>query len=408
MNRQMLYLFFSSFSIVCVGFGLFPLLPIYAGKFGASPTLIGVYLALTYVSITVGTMLAGWLSGKLPRRLMLVMAGSTGVLALALLGQATSLWQVIFLTGYVWFTGGIGLANIDVLTSLNTDSTNRGKWFSRIALTNPLGAIVGSLVVGQLVDWKGYPLMFVVMAIEYAIWPLVALLLLHEHPIPATHSSRHDRSMSAKSSHVFHFLLLSILLSAMTISVNRLGLSLTMREMNYSASAISSANVIGGLATIPIVLWFGKLSDRLGRKLFLLSGYLLAALGGLTLMLAGQAWHFWIVAATTLIARSISASLASALATDILPPAALGRNLPWISTASWMAGVIGFAASGLAIDWIGTASLFAIASGLSLGSVMLGSTLPGSLPAFKSWAQWRKTPISPVPSGTGDCNALSG
>jgi MFS family permease len=138
-----------------------------------------------------------------------------------------------------------------------------------------------------------------------------------------------------------------------------------------------------------------------------MSGYLLAALGGLTLMLAGQTWHFWIVAATTLIARSISTSLASALATDILPPATLGRNLPWVSTASWMAGVIGFAASGLAIDLIGAASLFAIATGLSLGSVMVASTLPGSTPGIKSWVYWRKTPISPSRSVTGNRDCLS-
>jgi len=151
-------------------------------------------------------------------------------------------------------------------------------------------------------------------------------------------------------------------------------------------------------------LWFGKLSDRLGRKLFLLSGYLLAALGGLTLLLAGQAWHFWIVAATTLIARSISASLASAMATDILPPSTLGRSLPWISTASWMAGVIGFAASGVVIDLLGAASLFAIATALALGSVVLASTLPGSIPTLNAWVPWKKTSISPVPSGTGNCN----
>ena len=402
----MVYIFISSFSILCVGFGLFPLLPIYAGKFGASPTLIGIYLALTYVSITVGTMLAGWLSGKAPRRLMLIMAGFTGVMALALLGKAASLWQVIFLTGYVWFTGGIGLANIDVLTGLNTESTNRGKWFSRIALTNPLGAIVGSLVVGQLVDWKGYPLMFVVMAAEYAIWPLVALLFLREHSLPASQSNQPDRARSAKSSHVFHFLLLSILLSAMTISVNRLGLSLEMKELDYSAGTISRANVIGGLATIPIVLWFGRLSDRLGRKLFLLSGYLLAAFGGITLILAGQTWQFWIVAATTLIARSISTSLASALATDILPPAALGRNLPWVGTASWVAGIIGFASSGLVIDLAGTTSLFALAAALSFGSVILAGTLPGSIPVLRSLGFWRKTSINPVPSGTGNCSSL--
>lgn len=400
MNRQLIYLFLSSLSILCVGFGLFPLLPIYAAKFGATPTMIGVYLALTYVSITVGSMLAGWLSGRVPRRLVLVLAGSTGVLALAFLGQAESLWQVIFLTGTVWFTGGIGLANIDVLTGLNTDSTNRGKWFSRIALTNPLGAIVGSLVVGQLVESKGYPEMFAVMAAEYAVWPVIALLL-HERAVQADKKSQPTRPTSANPSRMFHFLLLSLLLSAMTVSVNRLGLSLTMKEMDYSASAISGANVIGGLATIPVVLWFGKLSDRLGRKLFLLSGYLLAAFSGLTLILAGQAWHFWLVAAATLVARSISASLASAMATDILPPAALGRSLPWVSTVSWIAGVIGFGAAGVVIDLTGAASLFAIATALSLTSVVLVSMLPGSLPSLKLRLIRRRASTGPAPCASG-------
>jgi MFS family permease len=179
-----------------------------------------------------------------------------------------------------------------------------------------------------------------------------------------------------------------------------------MKELDYSASSISNANVIGGLATIPIVLWFGRLSDRLGRKLFLLSGYLLAAFGGLTLMLAGSAWQFWIVAATTLIARSISSSLASALATDILPPTALGRNLPWVSTITWVAGVVGFVASGVVIDLIGAVGLYAVATSLSLGSVMLASTLPGSIPGLKSWLQWTKKADRPVPGGTDYCNIL--
>jgi MFS family permease len=398
MNRQMFYLFLSSFSILCVGFGLFPLLPIYAGHFGANPTTIGIYLALTYTSITLGSMLAGWLSGRISRRLTLTVAGSSGVLALALLGQATQLWQVILLTGHVWFTGGIGLANIDVLTGLNAKSAERGKSFSWIALTNPLGAILGSLIVGQLVEWQGYPVMFTVMAVEYAIWPIVAILFLHEPAAQAGATSRSVRVASAGSNRAFHFLLLSLLLSAMSISVSRLGLSLTMKDLDYSAGAISGANVIGGLVTIPIVLWFGKLSDHLGRKLFLLLGFLLATVGGLTLALTGGSlWQFWLVAAATLIARSISASLASALATDILPPAALGRNLPWVGTVSWVAGVIGFAASGIVIDTLGAASLFTIAVGLSLFSAGLVTTLPGSIPMLNARILWHKTPPAPVP-----------
>jgi MFS family permease len=271
--------------------------------------------------------------------------------------------------------------------------------FSWIALASPLGAIIGSLVVGQLVEWKGYPMMFTVMAAEYAIWPMIALLLREpEARLPRSNQSTLTAGASAGPNRAFHFLLASLFLSAMTISVNRMGSSLTMKELGYSAGAISGANVIGGLVTIPIVLWFGKLSDRLGRKMFLLSGYLLAALGGLTLVIGGNAlWHYWLVAAVTLISRSISASLASALATDVLPTAALGRRLPWVSAVTWIAGIIGFAGSGVVIDLMGTASLFAIAAAMSLAALVFASPLPGAMPALGRWRFTSSAPINPAP-----------
>jgi hypothetical protein len=38
---------------------LFPLLPLYAAEFGASASFIGFYLAVTYIAISVGSILAG-------------------------------------------------------------------------------------------------------------------------------------------------------------------------------------------------------------------------------------------------------------------------------------------------------------------------------------------------------------
>jgi MFS family permease len=227
---------------------------------------------------------------------------------------------------------------------------------------------------------------------------------LRERQVPVVKVSQSTPTASAGSNRIFRFLLLAILLSAMSISVERLGLSLTMKGLHYSAGAISNANVIGGLITIPIVLWFGKLSDRLGRKFFLLLGYLLAGFGGLTLLFAGHLWHFWLVAAATLIARSISASLASALATDILPPAAIGRSLPWVSTASWIASVIGFAASGIVIDLAGAASLFAIAVLLSLGSAGLLTALPSPTPVLTPSARWTGIPSNPATCGADNAS----
>ncbi len=376
MKKQMLYLFISNLSILFVGMGLFPLLPIYAGQFGATPTTIGIYLALVYVSITTGTILTGWLTKRFPRRTVLVAAGTVGVPALVLLGHATSLWQVVLLTGTVWFTGGIGLALISIFTGLYADKASRGKWFSLISLTLPIGAIAGGMMVGRLVEWQGYPFMFACLAGVYAIWPVVGLLKIEDKPLSREAKVQAVSTDRPQLGGMFRMLLLAALLSAMTVSVVRLGVSLSMKNIQFSPAAITGVNVIGGLVTIPVVLSFGSLSDRLGRKRFLALGYFLAAVGGVTLIMADQLWHFWLVSAAMLIARSINGSLASALATDILPPEALDRGLPRLNSMAWIAGIVGFAGSGYIIDTMGSTFLFMIGTLLSVGAASMVWMLP--------------------------------
>jgi MFS family permease len=375
--RRFLPLFLCNFAILFVGFGVFPLLPVYAAQFGATPTLIGFYLAVTYLAITLGNLLTGWLSGRVPRKVVFVTAGVMGVLALFGMGQATSLWQVVVLTCVVWFTGGVGLSLVNVFIGLHAGEGSRGKWFSFMALTNPLGAVVGGLAVGWMVAWKGYPLMFTMLGLVYAVWPLVGLWKVQDKPVTQAARSETAQLAAPRSNGSYHRLLLAVLLSAMTVSIVRIGLSLSMKAVDFSPAAISSANVVGGLVTIPVVLGFGALSDRLGRRSLLALGYLMAALSGVSLMVAVQLWQFWIVAAAVLIARTIGGSLASALATDILPRQSLGRSLPILGTMAWASGVLGFAGSGYAIETLGASNLYLIAALLSLAAAGLVSMLPG-------------------------------
>jgi len=364
-------LFLSSFAILFIGFGLFPLLPVYAAGFGATPTVIGFYLAATYLSITLGTLLSGWLPGNLSRKLVFVCAGLLGAPALILMGHATALWQVILLTCVVWFTGGIGLSLISVFIGLRADDNSRGRWFSLVALTNPLGAVIGGSIVSWIVGYKGYSLMFTLLGVVYAIWPLVGLLKVQDQPLGKANSRKSSQPTGYKSSLGYRLLLLAVLCSAMTISVVRMGLSLSMKASHFSPSAISGSNVIGGLVTIPVMLAIGVLSDRLGKRFFLALGYLLAVIGSLTLLKSTQLWHFWIVAAAVLISRTISSAMASALATDILPKEALQRYLPVLNTMAWMSGVLGFAATGFVIDTLGSGELYLMAASLSLVSISL-------------------------------------
>jgi MFS family permease len=365
-TRYLAALFLCNFSILFVGFGLFPLLPIYAAEFEATAGQIGIFLAVVYIAITLGNLLTGWLSGRASRKVIFVTSGLLGVTALFLLGQAEKFWQVILLVSMVWFTGGIGLASVSVLIGLNASKEKRGSWFGLIALTNPLGAVIGGSVVAWMVTWKGYPAMFASLSLVYAIWPVIGWFVAKDQL-----ETRPDRSESGRSTKLYVgkpyiMLLLAILLSAMTVSVVRMGLSLSMKAVQFSPASIAGTNVVAGLFTIPIVLGFGALSDRLGRRLFLILGFALAAISSILLVSADKLWQFWIVASAVLIARSVSGSLASALAADILPPQSLGHSLPWLGTMNWVSGVIGFAGSGYMLETLGANSLYLGAAFLSL------------------------------------------
>jgi MFS family permease len=383
MNRQLRFLFLSNFAILFTGMGLFPVLPLYAARFGASSSMIGLYMALTYVSITAGTILTGWLAGRVPRKHIFLAAGLAGLPALVALGQAVSFVQVIVLTGIVWFSGGVGLALVNVLTGLATDQKFRGRAYSLQALASPVSALAGGLAVGRLVEWRGYPLMFAVLAAVWAIWPVLAFWKI-EYSASADRPSDKGLApatrLAAANGGLFSALLAGILLSAVTVSIGRLGLSLVMKAQSFPVRDITSTSFISGLVALPVIFLTGSAADRLGKQRVLVLGYLVAAAGTAMLIFAHQLWQFWVAAILLLVALNSNRSLATATAAELLAPAELARKLPWTATASWMAGVIGYAATGYAIEKYGVLLLFSLAAALSLVSALLivAPTLPGS------------------------------
>jgi MFS family permease len=377
-NKPLLYLFLSSFIILFVGMGLFPVLPLYDAQFGATRTVIGVHFALMYVANTLGHMLTGWLADRLTPRGAFVGAGVLGIPVLVLLGQATGLWQVIVLTAAAWFLGGLGRALVNVFIGLHANGKSRAISFSLAFLAYPLGAAFGGGTIGQLVTWQGYPFMFAVLGAVWAVLPAIGLLGLKGRPV-----SRLGRTapMAEPSEHmglgrIFTQLLAVSFLSATAINVSRLGLPLSMQALDFPPSAITGASVVSGLATAPVVLLIGALSDRLGRKRFLALVYVLAAGGALVLIAARELWHFWLAATAMLVALCANGALTSALAADMLSREALRRRLPWITTVGAFASVLSFAGAGYVMDAFGASTLYLVAAGLAGAAALQLSRLP--------------------------------
>lgn len=390
-NKQVLYLFLCNFTIVFIGFGLFPVLPLYAAEFGASPSFIGIYLAITYIAISLGSILVGQLSERVPYKTLNITAGVLGTVSLLLLGRADELWQVVVLTALLWFTGGVGLSVSSILITLHVTASERGKAFGLLALTSPLGALIGSLVVGRLVDWSGYSLMFFVLAVEFSVFPILGLTKVQYTPTSEPSPSQTAQTESSTSGPGIYFILLltTVLLGSMTVSVGRMGLSMSMKDQLFSASEVSTANAFGGLFTIPITLMIGVLSDRLGRKRFLFMGYLLAMGSTMFLIFARELWQFWLVAALVLASRSVITAMSPAYATDLLSRKAIGRALPLVGTMNWVSGVIGFAGSGYVIDTFGATSLY--------GGTTTAAVLAGVLVMFLPVSLNKSVPPPPPP-----------
>jgi len=373
-NKQVANLFLCSFIILFVGMGLLPLLPIYAAQFGATPTVAGLYLAVVYIANAIGAMLTGWLARRLTRKGLFAAAGLLGVPALMPLGQAATLWQVMFLTAIIWCCGGIGVALINVFTGLSVDSKNRGASFSLMSLPMPLGTALGSLAVSGLVTWQGYQLMFVVLGCAWLALPVIGLLGLEDKHIPQpVHPAAGGAAWRGQP---FLLLLLAALLSSTAIYFSRLGTSLSMQVLHFSPGAIASTAAFSGIIAIPAILLIGVLSDRLGRRRFLTLSCALTVGGALSLTVAAELWQFWLASTMFMIAGSVNASVAPALATDILAPEGLDQGLPRLKTVSSIASILGFASAGYVMDTLGGASLYVIAAALAIVAMPLLGLLP--------------------------------
>ncbi|HEY5730703.1 MAG TPA: MFS transporter [Anaerolineales bacterium] len=128
-----------------------------------------------------------------------------------------------------------------------------------------------------------------------------------------------------------------------------------------------------------MTLIIGMLADRLGRKRFLLMGYLVAMGGSLILIAAQELWQFWIVSSLVLASRSVITSMAPAFATDILKRRFLGKALPLVGTMNWASGVIGFAGSGYVLERFGPVNLYGTGSILAITAAMIVIFLPSGL-----------------------------
>ena len=148
-NNHLLIIFVIVF-VDLLGFSLIlPLLPYYAGTFGADAFVTGLLVASYAVAQLLGAPILGRLSDRFGRRPILLVSIFGTFLGFLLLGFAGALWMLFASRVIDGLTGG----NISVAQAYITDVTdekNRAKGLGMIGAAFGLGFIIGPAVGGAL------------------------------------------------------------------------------------------------------------------------------------------------------------------------------------------------------------------------------------------------------------------
>lgn len=370
-RRQLLALMVVNMSAFAGGIGLFNLLPIYATRLGADPASTGAFLSSIFIAVALGTIIAGWLADRFQKRkLILIVTGASMVVVTWLMGSATTLSQLTLLMCVNWFMGSMMGAMVGILAGLFAGEHERGRVFGLVGLAVGMGGTIGSFAAGPIVDRWGYPALFQVAALSYAVIPLAGLFLT-DRVIPRSQpqqgAAQRPRFLTNRT-----FLLLCCATAIIHIANSQITLSkpLIMDSLHFDATSISTAGAIGSLVCLPLPFLVGWLSDRLGRKPFIVLCYLSQVIGLLILTSSSILWLFWMISIfQSVVGNSMIAG--QALVTDTFPQESLGTALSLFGATPWIGFVIGFSLSGTAMNAFGVTPSLMLGVGIALVAMLL-------------------------------------
>lgn len=322
-----------------------PLLPLFlVGTLGASVQMVGVIEGAAEAVASLLKVASGWWSDRVSRRKPLIVAGygiASLVRPLVAIAQSGTQVLAIRLTDRVG--KGIRGAPRDALLAASVAPELRGRAFGFHRAADHAGAVVGPLIALACLQWLGMPVrqVFWVAAVPGALAVLAALLFVREDAPVRTHRTP-DTARAAAGSRdglpagfwtgiapIVLFTLGNSTDAFLLLRASQLGVPTALIPLLWVAlHVVKSASSTPG----------GALSDRLGRRPLIVSGWLLYAAVYAGFAMADTQWHAWALFLVYGAVFGLTEGTEKALVADLVPAAQRGTAFGWYH------GLIGAAA----------------------------------------------------------------
>lgn len=254
---------------------IYPVWPLFVRSLGANMSVLGFLDGLGDALVSISQAVSGYISDKIQKRKIFVWLGYLFG-SLSRIGYSISkIWQHLIPFRILDRTGKIRSAPRDAIVADLSTNEDRGKNFGFLRAMDNLGAVFGILLCIFLVNVLGFKKLFLFASIPSLIGAILILVFIKEEK---RDSIKIFKGISFKSfSQKFKsFLFLSAIFSLGAFSYSFL--LIFAKEFGFKTGFVPVLYLVFTLVASLSSFPFGKLSDKIGRKLVLEISFLFWAI----------------------------------------------------------------------------------------------------------------------------------
>jgi len=350
---------------------IYPLLPAFLTvTLGASASFLGAIEGAAESTAALLKLASGWWSDRVQQRKPLVVAGYTiASIMRPLVAIAQSASQVLAIRVSDRVGKGIRNSPRDALIADSVDPSIRGRAFGFNRTGDHTGGVLGPLIAFALIEWLKMPLrtVFWWAVVPGALAVATVIFGVREVPRPqiARPTAKAAPALGQRFGGRFWAVLGVILLftlgnstdAFLLLRAKQLGVPVALAPILWAClHVVKSASSVPG----------GALSDRIGRKPLLVSGWLLYALVYFAFGRASAAWHAWALFGVYGLFFGLTEGTERALVADIVPAAKRGTAFGWYNLTIGLGALPASIIFGAIWDKNGSTAAFDFGAALAL------------------------------------------
>jgi PPP family 3-phenylpropionic acid transporter len=255
--------------------GVYPFIPIYYGGYGVTNLQIGIIAATSAVVGVFATSAWGSFSDSVGRRRPFIALGCT-VLASTMIAytfvSSFETFLIVAVLGALLAPSSMALLAASVFELASSEA--KAATYARYRICGSVGWIITTSLLGILISTYGIKTAFYLAAALFLFAMLNSLRIAesrkHQTPIARRRPLAPIKDIVKERKLLVFLVILSLLF--ITFSMNSVFLPLYLKFLGASPELISITFTVPAILEIPIMLYAGKLSDRIGRRPLLALG----------------------------------------------------------------------------------------------------------------------------------------